>query len=277
MRQPQRVLVATDLSEGADEALRQGAALAARTHSPLAAVHVLPPHVAGTRHSGDLMRRANEVLRDRVERITGLPTAELFIDEGRHYAQIIERAERWHADLVVVGGHGQAGLRHVFGGVAERVVRYAHGAVLVARAPHGHGGVLAATDLSKPSLPAVVAGAAEARDRGTRLKVVHAVGFLDIEATYLLRPATPSAQRNSEFGERARELASVVEQLGVEATSEILDAPAAAAIVRQAAAMDAELVVVGTRGKTGLARVLLGRVAEKGVRNAPCSVLVVRK
>jgi nucleotide-binding universal stress UspA family protein len=109
------------------------------------------------------------------------------------------------------------------------------------------------------------------------LKVVHAVGFIDIEATYLLRPATPSAERNSEFGARARALARVVEELGIEATCEILDAPAAAAIVRQATAMDAELVVVGTRGETGLARVLLGSVAEKVVRNAPCSVLVVRK
>jgi nucleotide-binding universal stress UspA family protein len=272
MSGPQRILVATDLSEGADEALRQGAAVAARRNSPFAAVHVHNAHLPGAHRGG-----GSELLRERVQHVTGLPTAELFVDEGRDYAKIIERAEQWHADLIVVGGHGHAGHRHVFGDVAERVVRYAHVSVLVARAPHGHGGVLAATDLSKPSLPALLAGAEEARGRGTRLMVVQAIGFLDIEATYLLRPMTPSAERNSEFGARARQLGSVVEQLGIEATCEILDAPAAAAIVHQATAMNAELVVVGTRGKTGLKRVLLGSVAEKVVRTAPCSVLVVRR
>jgi nucleotide-binding universal stress UspA family protein len=37
-----------------------------------------------------------------------------------------------------------------------------------------------------------------------------------------------------------------------------------------------DLIVVGTRGRTGLARALLGSVAEKVVRHAPCAVLVVR-
>jgi nucleotide-binding universal stress UspA family protein len=46
--------------------------------------------------------------------------------------------------------------------------------------------------------------------------------------------------------------------------------------VEAAAKLDAELIVVGTAGRTGLDRFMLGSVAEAVVRTAPCSVLVVR-
>jgi len=47
-------------------------------------------------------------------------------------------------------------------------------------------------------------------------------------------------------------------------------------IVRYAAKMNADLIVLGTHGRTGLPRVLIGSVAERVVRHAPCPVLVVR-
>lgn len=57
----------------------------------------------------------------------------------------------------------------------------------------------------------------------------------------------------------------------------IADAHAAAAIARVANELRAEMVVIGSHGRTGLARALLGSVAEHVVRLAPCTVLVVRE
>jgi nucleotide-binding universal stress UspA family protein len=54
------------------------------------------------------------------------------------------------------------------------------------------------------------------------------------------------------------------------------DGSAAAAILSAASELPAELVVVGSHGRTGLNRVALGSVAEAVVRAAPCSVLTVR-
>ena len=51
--------------------------------------------------------------------------------------------------------------------------------------------------------------------------------------------------------------------------------PAAGSIIEAAATLPAALVVVGTHGRTGLARWVLGSVAERVMRQAPCSVLVV--
>jgi len=52
--------------------------------------------------------------------------------------------------------------------------------------------------------------------------------------------------------------------------------PAAATILSAASELPAQLLVVGTHGRTGLSRVALGSVAEAVVRAAPCSVLTVR-
>ncbi len=57
----------------------------------------------------------------------------------------------------------------------------------------------------------------------------------------------------------------------------VADSNAAAAISRLADELHAEMVVIGSHGRTGLARTLLGSVAEHVVRRAPCTVLVVRE
>jgi nucleotide-binding universal stress UspA family protein len=281
-----RVLVATDLSKAADEALKQAAALAG-TSGALCAIHVLPSLQAVSmlfpqRHAQDALdvvkitAQATEAVRERVRRVCE-GDAELYVAEGTDYAEIVRHAEAWKADTIVVGSHGHGGLSRVLGGVAERVVRHAHCRVLVARKAAARGCVVAATDLSVPSLPAVVAAAEEAKRRGALLKVAHAVDFLHVESFYLLGIATPSTYSPSDLRDPARQrLTDMMKKARIEAANEILDGPAAAAIVRYADEAGAELVVVGAHGRTGLTRLLLGSVAEKIVRSASCSVLVVR-
>jgi nucleotide-binding universal stress UspA family protein len=165
----------------------------------------------------------------------------------------------------------------MWGGVAERVVRYAHCRVLVAREASSRGWVLAATDLSESSLPAVVAGAEEAKRRGAALEVAYAVDFLQVEASYLTELGTPTLYDPTTVRDPARtRLDDMMRKAGVTAEGKVLDGAAAPAIVREADAIGAELVVVGSHGATGLTRLLLGSVAEKVVRATSSSVLVVR-
>ncbi len=63
---------------------------------------------------------------------------------------------------------------------------------------------------------------------------------------------------------------------GIEATGIALQEPAAVAIAAQAESLPADLIVMGTRGLTGLKHVVLGSVAERVVRTAPCPVLTVK-
>ncbi|HTQ06008.1 MAG TPA: universal stress protein [Polyangiaceae bacterium] len=281
-----RVLVATDLSAAADIALRQGSALIHSPSDAFAVVHVLPveyvdfiytdPQVLSDR-TAERVKDATSVVHERTATLTARPDA-IFVDEGTDYAAVIRRAEAWNADVIVVGSSGRSGLDRSVGHVATKVVRHAHCSVLVARPSPESGWVLAATDLSEPSLPAISAAAVEARRRGAKLKVVHAVSFGIEEAAYLLQLSTPSMPNEiSELRPIRAALVEAVAKISPGATSELLSGPVVAEIVREAESLSAELLVVATRGRTGLARLALGSVAEKLVRTAPCSVLAVRK
>jgi nucleotide-binding universal stress UspA family protein len=284
MEQGMRVLVATDLSDGADAALREGAALAATPNDALAVIHALPqpsfvatwiPHPSG--NFAHRATRAHELIDERIGGVLGR-RVEAYVDDDVDYAAIISRAQTWAADVIVLGSHGQSGSARAFGSVADRVVRHAPCSVLIARASTARGWVLAATDLSDPSLGAVAAAAVEARRRQARLEVVHAMGFLEAEARYLLELATPAVVLGSPsmFEVAARDLASCVGRLQIDARCKILDRPAAAAIVGEGETIGAELIVVGARGRTGLGLLALGGVAERVARIASCSVLIVR-
>jgi nucleotide-binding universal stress UspA family protein len=72
-------------------------------------------------------------------------------------------------------------------------------------------------------------------------------------------------------------LEACLERFGAEGERLVVGAPAASEIVQAARELPAELVVVGTRGRTGLSRLTLGSVAEAVLSSAPCSVLVVRR
>ena len=279
-----RFLVATDLSSAGDEALRQ-ATLRLGTGDALALMSVIPPahappgwtpghEVAAALDPSKLRARAEEGLRASLF-AAGQPNAEVFVDEGSAYAEIVKRSEIWGADLIVVGSHGHSGLARWLGGVAERVVRHASCDVLVARAAQAQGPVLAATDLSDLSRSALTAGLAEATRRGVALEVVHAVGFLDLEILYLaeIGAATTTA---TAIDPARDQLVTFAQQTGVDANCKVLDGSAASAVIHEAEAVGAELIVVGSHGKTGLKRFLIGNIAEKIVRNAPCSVLVAR-
>lgn len=279
------VLAATNLSEAADEALRQAAALASDIGAPYIVSHVLPealrvrvlfPQEAGVDapvHQ-ELERRAREILRDRIDAVVGRskePVA-VEVESGTAHAGILSIADRIGAGLIVVGP----------GVTAQRVARSALCPVLVARPSPTGGGVLGATDFSDPSLPAVHMAADEAMRRGCPLRLLHC---LDIDETALLSTAglpgmiglPPLAESVIEELVSATRL-SVAEALGrtgAHGEPIVLRRPPAAGIIEAADVAPTALIVVGTRGRTGLSRLALGSVAEHIISYAPCSVLVV--
>jgi nucleotide-binding universal stress UspA family protein len=205
------------------------------------------------------------------------------VDFGVPDTVIVRKAEELQAQLLVVASRGTTGLaRLLLGSVAERVVRHAHCPVLVARPATGSGRILAATDLSDPSLPAVKQAAAEARAHQLRLSLLHVIAlpWQMLSGLSPLGPVPAVPDDETLEGVRVAALSTLRELLvRFEVEGEVkavVGHQAAAAILTEAEALNAELIVVGTRGQTALSRMTLGSVAERVVSHAHCSVLVVR-
>lgn len=138
--------------------------------------------------------------------------------------------------------------------------------------------VVLAVDFSEPSARAVDAAIDLARPSGACIHAIHAyhmpvlVGMPD-------EVAIPS-----EFWAGIREAARTrlddtvrrIRDAGITVEGHLVEESPSEAIAALARKVGADLIVMGTRGLTGLRHVLLGSVAERTLRHAPCSVLVVR-
>jgi nucleotide-binding universal stress UspA family protein len=285
-----RILAAMDLDKGSDDLLRQADALARAHHVKLSVCHVLPEifavrplfpqlHLDDALKLYDLEAAVRNALLERIRTVTARvpPQVEIEIEQGTVHAGILRAADNIGAGAVVVGGKVDHEGLHILGSAAEHVVRYAHCPVLVAR-PSPAGKVLAATDFSDPALPAVEAGAAEARHRRADLTVIHAIDLLPVMSPsygdfYGVPPMDLSDQMRALWQQRLDEC---VHHFKAKGGGLLRNGPAAPAILSAASELPAQLLVVGTHGRTGLSRIALGSVAEAVVRAAPCSVLAVR-
>lgn len=137
--------------------------------------------------------------------------------------------------------------------------------------------ILVATDFSEGSERALRVAVRLAGKAGAELVIAHAWGIGTGFGGELPAPSG-LVEELKEDADRGLDAAlRDAHALGVpQATASLLDGAAPAAILRMLEDSGFDLVVVGTHGRTGLSRVLLGSVAENIVRHAPCSVLVVR-
>ncbi|SAL61699.1 universal stress protein [Caballeronia humi] len=204
---------------------------------------------------------------------------------------IADAARDFHADLLVLGSRQHHGLlRWVEGTVSEPVMRLAECAIIVVPAhcekqwSHAPQRLLFAIDGSDTSQEALRIGARLAGP-GAQLKVIYvvdrAVRFSDFVPITLLEDAF--VQEGNASIARAREVLAQhpnVAQAHVEASLASTDMTSddiAHTIVREAAAWGADLVVMGTHGRRGPARWMLGSVAGRVARVAETPLMLVRK
>lgn len=215
------------------------------------------------------------------------PQVSQVLVEGMNDEALGQAARDLEADLLVIGTHGRTGLRWFsLGGVAQRVVRTSTVDVLVARREGaGRGGyrdVLVATDFSPASIRALDRALALAAPSG-RVQVVHChhVPFFagwgeTLEIGAGARGVDPVVE--DQIRRQGENLLSSRRRAGGPAVDFQLlhEEPPAIGIVHWLESRPFDLACLGSHGRKGVRRAILGSVAETVVRRAPCSVLVAR-
>jgi nucleotide-binding universal stress UspA family protein len=279
-----RILAATDFSSRSDRALRRASLLAKATGARLILVHVVdddqPERLWQTER-----REAESMLNDLVDTVreTDEIACEARVILGDPFEAITKASSELDAELIVLGPHRRQILRDVFTGTtAERTIRRSRRPVIMANAaPHRrYAHVLIATDLSERSADAARTAKSLGLLDGVSLDVPH---VFDASAISQMRRASATEHQIKDYitGEEGRareELNEFVRRIGLTPAARSLrlcEASTAQAILDTAQETRADLIVMGTQGRSGVGKLLLGSVAEAVLRRAETDVMAV--
>ncbi|MEW6270985.1 MAG: universal stress protein [Thermodesulfobacteriota bacterium] len=294
--QPLRtIVVGTDFSEDATAALGWAEHVAREHGAHLVLVHAAPSEVLPAPEfvplPAEYYERIHAEARQRLEAIAaevrqrGLTVdSELVLSLPAN--GVLDVGARRNADLIVVGTRGQTGWkRALLGSTAARLVRESPCPVLVvhprdAGEPRPVRTIVVPTDFSED---ARVAAEAAARllgdgDGSRRLELLHAYR-VPVEAAHLPAQVLLQAIRDAERAahESLEALAATLRRPGVTVDVTAREGYPPEVIVEFARTARADLIAMGTHGRSGLGRLLLGSTAERVLPSAPCPVLTVHR
>ena len=299
-------LICSDGSQDALKAVRMGANFAQRLGSSVLLLDVLNTSLLEDYGGGNTLSIPDSSLEDigcsQQEAVqsaaaplfqTAGVTPHYLHEHGHPVGTIVKVAQREKCDLIVLGSHGQSGIRtFLFGSVVEGVLRHAlHSVLIVPDSPDdpGHDNaeaasaakfqrILLASDASAGAHKATeiaVELAGKFHASLTALNVYEEPGLM-AETTNAFTEFYPHehAQQVMQAIERSMKTASL--EAGIPCTLRQEKGHAAETILRVAEEEEPDLILVGHRGRGGFETLLLGSVSSRVAQHAHCPVLVTR-
>lgn len=252
----------------------------------------------GVEHGWDVQRKLAETAVAKCAerlRFKGLQVTTA-VELGTPKSKIIDAAEEWHADLIVIGSHGRTGLdRFLMGSLAEAVLRHAHCSVELVRIPSTAKGskrtgvsagakvrrILLAIDDSRFSEAALRLVIEQVRPKEMEVRVLQVVEPPPLLVLREMGGYDPAMERIWEGRTKQAEdlvakTADTLRSKVVKVTTAVVQGDPRSKILDAAEKWKAELIVLGSLGRTGLERFLMGSVSESVAHHAHCSVEVAR-
>lgn len=279
-----RILVASDFSERSELAVRR-ASMLAREHD----ASILLLHVVDSDGPEDLVKAAQDNASAFLQKqVAALQDAEgvnsdFSVVGGVVFEEIVNSARANAAELLVVGSHRRQILKDVFvGTTVERTIRETVCPVLMVNAvpERAYRRIIIATDLSKCSAEAVRAVVNLGLSDKAEVFVLYAY---DVPMLGLNNRASLSREEFRRYLQEqeyraSQELSDFLVKHKLEPAQRILkpaDRPVDEIIMEVAGDKQAELIAVGTHGRSGISKALLGSVAERVLGKSILDVLVV--
>jgi nucleotide-binding universal stress UspA family protein len=270
MAKMERLLVATDGSTFSENAVKEAILLAKRCSSKLFAVSVVITNLEFEVTMPQLVEKEEKKAREHLEAIKaraakeGIDCGIMVIHGDEPYQDIIRQALENRVDMIIVGKHGRTGLvRLMMGSVAAKVIGHAPCNVLVVSptARIEFKNILVATDGSRYGEAAIREAIGIAKKCNSSLVAV-SVASSDAE-----RKAAEGIVKNA---------VEVATSEGVKIDGLTIIGKPYEAIVETAKQKHADLIVVGSHGRRGFERLLMGSVTERVIGHTEAGVLVVK-
>jgi len=266
----EKLLLSTDGSEFSEGAVRESINLAKTCGSKLYTVSVIEVNPEFVALAPQVVEKFEKETRVHLESIKTRASnegvdCEIIAHEGEEpFQYIVDEAAKNNVEMIIMGRRGRIGLKRLMtGSVTARVIGYAPCKVLVVpkAAKVTYKNILVATDGSKYSEAASREAISIAKRTGSDL-IVLSVATKDENL--------PAAKRS------VNEVKKIAEKEGIRIEVLTTKGMPYEVIVKTAKEKDAGVIVVGSYGRTGIKRLLMGSVTARVIGHAECPVLVVK-
>lgn len=285
----ERLLLATDSSEFSEGAIREAIRMAKRCGSKLTAISVIETNPEFESTAPQVLEKMEKEVRGHLNSVQSRAkqegvACEIAVHEGEDsYKYIVDEAVAQKSTMIIMGRRGKKGFRRlVMGSTTSWTIGHAPCSVLVVprNAQVDFKSIVVATDGSPHSAAAASEAIGIAKRNSAKLTVIAVVpadiamptdiDFAAIQREKLADQEMQVAEKN------ARAVKDAAQKAGVDAQAFVMSGKPADAIMEIAKDKAADLVVVGSHGRTGLDRLLMGSVAERVIVLSSCAVLAAK-
>lgn len=286
----ERLLLATDGSPFSEGAIREAIRLAKRCSSKLSAITVIETNPEYETIAPQLLEKSEKAAREHLASVKaqakkeGIDCVTSVLEGEDSYRYISEEAAKNKISMIIMGRQGRTGLKRlVLGSTTSRVIGHSPCNVLVVprAAVVEFKSIVIATDGSPYSTAAASEAIGIAKKNGSKLTVISVVpaelatptdvDFAATQRELLAEKEMQAAEKN------AKAVKEAAQKEGVAVQAFVMTGKPADAIIETAKEKNADLIIVGSHGRTGLERLLMGSVAERVIVMSACAVLVVKK
>jgi nucleotide-binding universal stress UspA family protein len=277
-----KILVAIDGSESSKHALRESFKLASDEKCWITVVSVIPTYEGDAavwiNNVKEAMKKPCQIALSEAEKLAKNERVliKTVCEEGEIYERIVDLADAEDSDLIVMGRKGMAGIgRTLVGSVTARVIGHSQRDVLVVPddATIGWKSILFATDGSKYSEIAANRAIDLAKSYGSEIK---AISVVDVTEEFMARAPGALEDLVKKAKSMVEDVKKKADSKGIKAESIVREGDTYKVIINIAKKQKANAIIMGSHGRTGLKRLLMGSVTERVIGHAPCPVLVVK-
>lgn len=277
-----KILVAHDFSKSSENVLATATGLAKTFHSKVFLIHVLPDDINNEKVKLLLNETAKQKLTEAAENIKdqGVEVAKTMLRYGSPYVSIVNTAEKERVNLIVIGSGGNLkDTKFQLGTTAHKIIQKSNQPVYVVKeeTPLKVTRILCPVDFSSNSNRALKNAITMARRFEAELIIMNVMDSQG--AKWFVAEKASEKEMEAQQGQQNDQLEAFLEDfnlVGLDWHRDVRGGDPSTEILKAISEKKIDLLVMGTAGKTGLSRLVIGSVTEKVIREVLCSFITIK-
>lgn len=282
MKLLEKILLAADFSQSTDNVVENAIGLAKTFQSQIILIHVLPDDITNDKARlllNDAAIKQLGIINEKIKS-EGVETDNPILEYGNHFDKIIKTADNIHANVIVIGA-GEKTKNDVFqlGTTAEKIIRKSIKPVWIVKnnSPLDVKNILCPVDFSIESKRALKNAIIMARRFNAELIILSVYEMIYSDSLKLKLDWDEETEYIKL--EHEKEFNTFLEGFNLTDLKwdrETVKGLPSDEILRAISLYNTDLLIMGTTGKSGLNRIVMGSVTEKVVREVPCSFITIK-